>query len=119
MVQQFSLNLQSELSKGWLLEVGYVGTHGTHLQRLRSLNRALQTSPDNPIRGITANTVANVPLRVPIVVIEADALQEVESEGSSCYNGLEVSLTKRLSRGLQFLASYTFSKTFGHGWGRY
>jgi len=111
MIQQFSLNLQSELSKGWLLEAGYVGTHGTHLQRLRSLNQALQASPEKPIRGITTNTVANVPLRVPIVGIQADGLQEVESEGSSWYNGLEVSLTKRLSHGLQFLASYTFSKT--------
>jgi hypothetical protein len=35
----------------------------------------------------------------------------METEGSSWFNGLEVSLTKRLSRGLQFLASYTFSKT--------
>jgi hypothetical protein len=111
MVQQFSLNLQAELAQGWLLEVGYVGTHGTHLQRLRSLNQALQASPEDPIRGITTNTVANVPLRVPIVGIEADGLQEVESEGSSWYNGLEASLTRRLSHGLQLLASYTFSKT--------
>ena len=35
----------------------------------------------------------------------------MESEGSSWYNGLEASLTKRLGHGLQFLASYTFSKT--------
>ena len=35
----------------------------------------------------------------------------MESEGNSWYNGLEVSLAKRLSHGLQFLASYTFSKT--------
>ena len=35
----------------------------------------------------------------------------MESDGSSWYNGLEVSLTKKLSRGLQLLASYTFSKT--------
>jgi len=34
----------------------------------------------------------------------------MESQGSSWYNALEASLTKRLSRGLQFLASYTFSK---------
>jgi hypothetical protein len=110
-VQQYSLNLQGELHKDWLLEVGYVGTRGTHLQRLRSLNQALPSSPENPIRGTTTDTVANIPLRVPIVGIPADSLQEAESEGSSWYNGLEVSLTKRLSRGLQFLASYTFSKT--------
>jgi hypothetical protein len=35
----------------------------------------------------------------------------MESQGSSWYNGLEASLTKRLSHGVQFLASYTFSKT--------
>jgi hypothetical protein len=35
----------------------------------------------------------------------------MESEGDSWYNGLETSLTKRLGHGLQFLASYTFSKT--------
>ena len=35
----------------------------------------------------------------------------MESEGSSSCNGLEASLTKRLNGGLQFLASYTFSKT--------
>jgi hypothetical protein len=34
----------------------------------------------------------------------------VESEGSSWYNALEMSLVKRLSHGFQFLASYTFSK---------
>lgn len=110
-VQQYSLNLQDELHDGWLLEIGYVGTRGTHLQRLRSLNQALSASPEDPIRGATTNTVANVVLRVPIRGIQADSLQEVESEGSSWYNGLEVSLTKRLRHGLQFLASYTFSKT--------
>jgi len=36
---------------------------------------------------------------------------EIESEGSSWYNALEASLTKRLSHGFEFLASYTFSKT--------
>ena len=101
-VQQFSLNLQVELHKDWLLETGYVGTRGTHLQRFRSLNQALDAPP---------NTLDNIGSRVPIPGIRPDALREMESEGSSWYNGLEVSLTKRLSHHLQFLASYTFSKT--------
>ncbi len=111
LVQQYSLNLQGELHEGWLLEVGYVGTRGTHLLRSRSLNQALGASANNPIRGATTDTIANIPLRVPVVGVPANSLFEVESEGSSWYNGLEVSLTKRLSHGLQFLASYTFSKT--------
>jgi hypothetical protein len=111
MVQQFSLNLQTELHAGWLLEAGYVGARGTHLVRQRSLNQALSASASKPIRGTTTNTVANISLRVPIPGIPPDSLQEMESEGSSWYHGLEISLTKALSHGLQFLASYTFSKT--------
>jgi len=101
LIQQYSLNLQSELHSGWLLEIGYVGTYGIHLARMRSLNQALSTS---------SNTIANIPSRVPVPGVPADSLVIMESEGSSSYNGLEVSLTKRLSRGLQLLASYTFSK---------
>jgi hypothetical protein len=110
-IQQYSLNVQTELHEGWLSEIGYVGTRGAHMVRQRSLNQALQASTGNPIRGVTANTIENISLRVPIPGVPPDALQEMESEGSSWYNGLEASLTRRLSHGLQFLASYTFSKT--------
>jgi hypothetical protein len=111
LIQQFSLNLQTEIHRGWLLEIGYVGTRGTHLVRQRSLNQALSASTSDPIRGVTTDTVANIPLRVPILGIPADSLVLMEADGSSWYNALEASLTKRLNHGLQFLASYTFSKT--------
>ncbi|HTT22671.1 MAG TPA: TonB-dependent receptor [Candidatus Sulfotelmatobacter sp.] len=101
LIQQYSLGVQSELHAGWLLELGYVGTRGTHLVRQRSLNQALSAS---------MNTMDNIPERVPIPGVPPDSLVIMESEGSSWYNGLEASLTKRLSRGLQLLASYTFSK---------
>jgi hypothetical protein len=93
------------------LEIGYVGSRGTHLQRLRSLNQALDASSDAPIRGESSNALANITLRVPILGIRPDSLREMESEGSSWFNALEVSVTKRSSHGFQFLASYTFSKT--------
>ena len=111
LIQQFSLNLQTEIHLGWLLEVGYVGTRGTHLVRQRSLNQAASASTSDPIRGVTTDTVANIPVRVPILGIPADSLVLMETDGSSWYNALEASLTKRLNHGLQFLASYTFSKT--------
>ncbi|HXQ34285.1 MAG TPA: TonB-dependent receptor, partial [Anaerolineales bacterium] len=110
LIQQYSLNVQEELAKRMLLEVGYVGARETHLQRVRSLNQALSASPANPFRGIMSNTLANVPSRVPIPGIPADSLDMVESGGSSWYNDLEVSLANRVSDSLQFLASYTFSK---------
>jgi outer membrane receptor protein involved in Fe transport len=102
MVQQYSLNVQSELYPGWLLVAGFVGTRGTHLVRQRSLNQALSTSE---------NTVDNIPDRVPVPGVPPDSLVEMESEGNSWYNGLEASLNKRLSQGVQLLASYTSSKT--------
>jgi len=110
-VQQFSLNLQAELHQGMLLEVGYLGARGTHLQRFRSLNQALDASPDHPINGVTSDTLANIRLRVPIPGIIPDSLREMESDGSSWYHGLEASLTRQFSHGIQFLASYTYSKT--------
>jgi hypothetical protein len=110
-VQQFGLNFQVEVARDWLLEVGYVGARGTRLLTTRSLNQALLASPENPIRGVTTNTVANIGLRVPVEGVPPDALVLVESDGESWYNGLETSLTKRFSKGLQLLASYTFSKT--------
>jgi hypothetical protein len=36
-----------------LVELGYVGTRGTHLQRVRSLNQAMDASAIHPIRGVT------------------------------------------------------------------
>jgi hypothetical protein len=111
MIQQFSLNLQWELHDGWLWEAAYVGARGIHLLRQRSADQAGNATPSNPIRGQASDTLANISLRTPILGVAPDSMNIVESEGSSWYNGLELSLTKRWSHGFQFLASYTFSKT--------
>jgi hypothetical protein len=110
--QQFSLNLQTELGRNLLLEVGYVGARGTHQILNRSLNQALLASPSNPIRGETTNTVANISKRVPIEGFTAAGLNDIDSTASSWYHSLDVSLTKRLSNGLQFLAAYTFAHAY-------
>jgi hypothetical protein len=111
-IQEYGLNFQVALAKDWMLEIGYVGTRGTHLLRSRSLNQALPATTANSIRGLTSKTVANIGLRVTVQGVPPDALDMVESAGVSSYNGLEVSLNKRLSKGRQLLGSYTFPKTF-------
>jgi hypothetical protein len=110
-VSEYSMNIQTQLGHNFLLETGFVGARGTRLLRIRSVNEALLASASAPIRGAITNTVANVQTRVPYQGWSASALQQVESAGAMWYNGLEVSLTKRFSSGLQFLASYTWSKT--------
>jgi hypothetical protein len=110
--QQFSLNLQSELGRDFLLEVGYVGTRGTHQILNRSPNQARLASVASPIRGQTTNTVANIAQRVPFLGFTAPGLNDIDSSASSWYHGIDASLTKRFSKGLQFLASYTFAHAY-------
>ena len=107
--QQYGMNLQTDLGRDFLLEIGYVGSRGTHQIFRHTQNQARLASASNPIRGITTNTRANIAQRVPILGFSPIGLQDVESSGNSRYNGLEVSVTKRLSSGLQFLAAYTFA----------
>jgi carboxypeptidase family protein/TonB-dependent receptor-like protein len=111
MVQQYSLNLQSVLMRNTMLEVGFIGARGTHLLRDRDLNQAGSASAANPIRGATNNSFSTAPLRVPIQGFGAfPGIVEFESAGANWYSALEASLNQRLSHGLQFQFSYTFSK---------
>ncbi|HEU4389467.1 MAG TPA: carboxypeptidase regulatory-like domain-containing protein, partial [Blastocatellia bacterium] len=110
--QEFSFNIQTDLGRDFLLEVAYVGARGTHQIQNRSQNQALLASPSSPIRGETTNTFANIGKRVPILGFTAPGLNDIDSSASSWYHGLETSLTKRLSKGFQFLAAYTFSHAY-------
>jgi len=115
MVQTWNMDLQTQLANNWVLDIGYVGQHGTHLLESRSLNQAYPASPSNDVRGQTDNTVANIPLRVPIEGWTPGGITEYESSGWNWYNDLEVSLNKRFSNGLQFLAAYTFARDLATG----
>jgi Carboxypeptidase regulatory-like domain len=116
-LQRYSLNLQTAIANNWMLEVGYQGARGTKLLQNRSFNQALLASPSNPIRGQTTNTVTNpvtgafgnVGYRVPVEGMDPAHSLIVESAGASWYNALGASLSKRFSKGLQFLASYTLA----------
>ena len=110
-IEQYSLSAQTQLGKNYLLEAGYVGTRGTDLLRLVSVNQAFLATPLNPFRGVTTSTVANIQQRVPFQGWTASGLQVVQSKDRMRYNALEASLTRRFSNGLQFLVSYTWSKT--------
>ncbi len=99
-VQQYSLGMESEFANNWLLDLSYVGSTGRRLYRLVDLNQAvvpaaLAPGPLSP--GLSSLAVQGV------------GVHEMQSSGNSNYNALQIGLTKRLSSGLQFLASYTYS----------
>jgi outer membrane receptor protein involved in Fe transport len=110
--QEYSMNLQTQLGHNYLLEVGYVGSRGTHQVEMISANQAGWATPSNPIRGETTNTLANLQSRVPIEGFTPFGLDSVQTTGNSWYNSLQASLTKRFSHGFQFLASYTYARLF-------
>lgn len=109
-IQTYSVNAQYEFAPNYLLEIGYVGSKGTHIIGNVILNQPLLASAVAPIRGITTNTVANAARRVPYLGLSTNTSEYMGAFDSS-YNALEMGLTKRLSHGLQFTGAYTYSKS--------
>lgn len=108
-IQQYNLNLQTELTRNLLWELGYVGAKSTHVPGCVEFNQALLASPANPVNGQTDNTIENLVNRVPFAGI-APGSYTCTTSFDSRYSALQTGLTQRLSHGLQFLGSYTWSK---------
>ena len=111
--QQYNLHVQMELAHDFLWEVGYVGSQTAHLTGCSQFNQALIATPQNPVNGQTTTTNENVSQRVPYQGV-AGGSYICDTFFSANYNSLQSSLTKRLSHGLDFLASYTFSKALDY-----
>ena len=109
--EQFNLTTQYEFLHGWMLEVGYLGSHGVHLEDAQSLNNALLRNANNPGPfGLDVNSAQNRESRVPVVGINSGGLFEFTDAGASYYDALLVTVSHQFSRGLYFKAAYTFSK---------
>ena len=106
-VQQYNANVQWEFARNFLLEAGYVGSKGTKLLQLLTVNQ--------PVYNPATNTFA-APFG-PFVSAQKNAtggLQQVQTSSNSHYDSLQISVTKRFSRGLQFLSAYTFGKSIDY-----
>ena len=116
--QDWDLNLQHSFGRDFLFEMGYVGTKGTHLPRFIEGNPAVfvpgyvngqpisNSGNANQRRLYSGCTLADSPSSCNF-----SSMGEIASIADSAYNALEVSLQKRFSHGVQFLASYTWSKS--------
>ena len=97
---QASLSVQRELGNNMAVELAYQMSHGLHIQVPLDSN-VKETGFVDPFFG-PSYTRVNPDLA---------QLMTYSSIGNSIYHGLMGSLTRRFSRGLQFQANYTFSKT--------
>ena len=115
LVYSWNLNFQYEIAPSWVIEAGYVGSHGIHqAETLHFLNEAQLASAANPVNGVTTNTVANARLRVPYLGFSPTGLQYADTAGVYKFNSLQLTLRKALSHGLTFQAAYTFSRAFSN-----
>jgi hypothetical protein len=107
-VYQWNLTVERQMPFDTALSVGYVGTRGVRLHQMRELN------PRTPeIRNGQRYWEADFP-RASLVVDDQgnprwEDITGVTAGGGSWYNGLQVGFSKRLSNGLQFQNSYTWS----------
>ena len=124
--ENWTLDLQYQPSNSWIIEVGYVGNHGTHLVLPIPFNQPLIATPTNVVNGQTSSYggtsplfldnepvftnefSGNAPIRVPYPGYDMNSVS-YKAEGISNFNALQLQVHKRLSNGLQFTTSYTWS----------
>lgn len=123
--ENWSFDLQWQPVNTMTVTLGYVGNHGQHEVLPIPFNQPRIATPQNPINGeiysygfnvipsvepLKTYDGGNTDLRVPYLGFNNNSAF-YEAEGVSNYNALQVGVRKRLSKGLQFTASYTWSHT--------
>ncbi len=136
--QNWTLDFQYQFSNNWLFDLAYVGNRGVHEVLPVPFNQSLLATPSNPVNGqmysygglsplSSCNAyysgatpldleplcpppyyAGNAEVRVPYIGYDMNSVS-YEAEGISSYHALQLQLRKRLSHGLQFTASYTYS----------
>ena len=135
-IQNWTLDIQQQLPGKILLDMGYVGAHGDHLQAF--MHDPNQGLPANQSRGaclevdITQQASNPVCAGQPLVAapyagfsgtvsqalrpypqysnFNVDSATMADPFGDYTFNALQVQVTKRLSYGLTILANYSWSK---------
>ena len=91
-VQSYDLNIQIQLTKTTLLQTGYVGNVGRHLQSVLDINQ--------PINGVRPFAVEYPTL---------GAINQLETNANSSYNSSQTSLRQQFWNGFSANVNYTWS----------
>ena len=117
--QDWNLTVERQVTSSMGVSIAYVGMKATHLQLNQNINQPLVT---NGIYGSTRpfpTLLATSPVlpsqcTAPHPACTFGNINQVNSNGNSNYNALWVTLDRHFSHGLQFLSSYTFSKSLDY-----
>jgi TonB-dependent receptor-like protein/carboxypeptidase family protein len=100
-VQSWNLNIQQEIKTSVIVNLGYIGSKGTHLDMVRA--------PDQ-----LANGLSRFPACTPITPVSASCVSPFlfeSSQGSSIMHAGTLRVRKRMRQGLSLGGSYTYSKS--------
>ena len=109
--QLYSLSMQREMFRNYVLEFGYTGSRA--LDQIRQLQMNPSLLSDAQAASVRAR-VAIPSLQSRRVNPAAGARVLIGPGAQSTYNAGFVALNRRLERGLQFGASYTFSRNMSN-----
>lgn len=124
-IEQWSFSIEKSLDQHTTLEVGYLGSHGVHLQRAHLINNAPPgpgaIGPRRPFLRINFVPDTTLPSNVTYVppvagcpngqiCFPVSTINLLENTAQSWYDAGYVNVRRRLSHGLTFLANYTYAK---------
>ena len=99
-VMNYNLGIQHQFGNNYSLEVGYVGNRGERLTGFTDLNQ-----PN------VATSVQPYATQFPWL----NYIDYMSNDVHSNYNSLQVTMTKRMSHGLSFVAGYTYAHGLDDG----
>jgi carboxypeptidase family protein len=104
-VSEWNFNIDQQIGKDYGVSIGYFGTKGT--------DENIAVNPNQPINGVKPYRFlsANSPIDPGFAL---GNITEYESVGNSSYNALMLHGIRRFAHGLQFDASYTWSKSIDY-----
>jgi hypothetical protein len=125
-VQQWSINVQRELPANMMINVGYVGTHGTHLigDSFRAMDYvptaerlSLRENINNPVTTDPAiGALYGCGTACPGYLVDVPypqyngVVNQIPGDGFNRYNSFQMKFEKRYSQGLNLIAAYTIQK---------
>jgi hypothetical protein len=124
----WTLGVQHTFWKDYTVEIRYLGTRGIHLDTQERINRQPKVTSTDFLPTFNAKPTQATLDALPVTLAQINAnpsfvpvftaagfgkrsLVQFTPNGDSIYHGLATQVTKRMSRGLQFIGSYTWSHT--------
>jgi len=114
---QWSFNIQRTLAPELVLEVGYLGTDGIHLEQNVQVNNSMPgTAVKRPYFGLTLAPAVVSALRFPetSTTVPVTTINYFPHSAQSNYHALTSRLERRFYTGFSLLSAFTFSKAISN-----